>query len=81
MCSLCRSRAPAAAAFALLLLAAAPAQTQSATLLEFRSGSRADEQFVVDSAGGFVARGTALQGTIPTTGEGTRLMWYHRGRE
>jgi hypothetical protein len=69
---------PAALAAGLVLLLGAPVGAQSAILLQLESGSPAGDRFVVDSAGGFVARGTFIRGTIPATGAGTRLMWYPR---
>jgi trimeric autotransporter adhesin len=69
---------PGALAAGLVLLLGAPADAQSNILLQLESGSPAGDRFVVDSAGGFVARGTFERGTIPATGEGVRLMWYPR---
>ncbi|HST57719.1 MAG TPA: tail fiber domain-containing protein [Longimicrobium sp.] len=58
-----------------LALLPAPAAAQSATLLQLRSGPLQD-RLRVDSAGGFVVRGTIGQGLIPETGAGWRMMWY-----
>jgi trimeric autotransporter adhesin len=69
---------PGALAAGLVLLLATPAGAQSDILLQLESGSPASGRFVVDSAGGFVARGTYNRGSIPATGEGVRLMWYPR---
>jgi trimeric autotransporter adhesin len=69
---------PGALAAVLLLLLGTPAAAQSNILLQLESGSPASDRFVVDSAGGLVARGTYGRGTIPATGVGTRLMWYPR---
>ena len=55
---------------------AAPASAQSDILLQLRSGSPAGDRFRVDSAGGFVARGSLGIGIIPQSGNGERLMWY-----
>jgi hypothetical protein len=72
-----RPALPAAAVVAgLLLLLNSPAAAQSDVLLQLESGSPASDRFVVDSAGGFVARGALHQGSIPATGAGARLMWY-----
>jgi hypothetical protein len=67
---------PGALAAGLVLLLGAPAVAQSNILLQLESGSPAGDRFVVDSAGGFVARGTSGSGSIPATGGGTRLMWF-----
>jgi hypothetical protein len=67
---------PGALAAGLLLLLGTPAGAQSDILLQLASGSPASDRFVVDSAGGVVARGAFGQGTIPATGGGGRLMWY-----
>jgi trimeric autotransporter adhesin len=69
---------PGALAAGLVLLLATPAVAQSDILLQLESGSPAGDRFVVDSAGGFVARGNYGQGTIPLTGAGARLMWHPR---
>jgi trimeric autotransporter adhesin len=69
---------PGALAAGLVLLLGIPAGAQSNILLQLESGSPAGDRFVVDSAGGFVARGTLNRGTIPATGFGTRLIWYPR---
>jgi trimeric autotransporter adhesin len=69
---------PGALAAGLVLLLGTSAGAQSDILLQLESGSPAGDRFVVDSAGGFVARGTYNRGTIPATGAGTRLMWYPR---
>jgi trimeric autotransporter adhesin len=61
-----------------LLLTAHAATAQSATLLELRAGNPPGDRLVVDSAGGFVARGAFGHGIIPATGGGVRLMWYPR---
>ena len=58
------------------LLLDAPAGAQSDILLQLRSGSPAGDRFRVDSAGGFVARGSLGIGIIPQSGNGERLMWY-----
>ena len=55
---------------------AAPASAQSDILLRLRSGSPLGDRFRVDSAGGFVARGSLGIGIIPQTGAGERVMWY-----
>jgi trimeric autotransporter adhesin len=60
----------------LFLLVGTPAGGQSNILLQLESGSPPGNRFVVDSAGGFVARGAIDGGTIPATGTGVRLMWY-----
>jgi trimeric autotransporter adhesin len=60
----------------LFLLLGTPAGAQSNILLQLESGSPAGNRFVVDSAGGFVARGAIDGGTSPATGTGVRLMWY-----
>jgi hypothetical protein len=52
------------------------AAAQSDILLQLRSGSPAGDRFRVDSAGGFVARGSLGIGIIPQSGNGERLMWY-----
>jgi hypothetical protein len=52
------------------------APAQSDILLQLRSGSPAGDRFRVDSAGGFVARGSLGIGIIPQSGNGERLMWY-----
>jgi trimeric autotransporter adhesin len=67
---------PGALAAGLVLLLGTPAGAQSDILLQLESGSPTGDRFVVDSAGGFVARGTFDRGTIPATGIGVRLMWY-----
>jgi trimeric autotransporter adhesin len=67
---------PGALAAGLLLLLGTPAAAQSDILLQLESGSPTGDRFVVDSAGGFVARGGLDRGTIPATGGGTRLMWF-----
>jgi trimeric autotransporter adhesin len=54
----------------------ATAGAQSDILLQLRSGSPAGDRFRVDSAGGFVARGSLGIGIIPQSGNGERLMWY-----
>jgi outer membrane murein-binding lipoprotein Lpp len=54
----------------------AAAAAQSDILLQLRSGSPAGDRFRVDSAGGFVARGSLGIGIIPQSGNGERLMWY-----
>jgi outer membrane murein-binding lipoprotein Lpp len=59
-----------------LALLPAPAAAQSDILLQLRSGSPAGDRFRVDSAGGFIARGSLGIGIIPQTGSGERLMWY-----
>ena len=59
-----------------LLAAAAPAAAQSDILLRLRSGSPAGDRFRVDSASGFVARGSLGIGIIPFSGAGERLMWH-----
>jgi trimeric autotransporter adhesin len=69
---------PGDLAFGLILLLGTPAGAQSNILLQLESGSPAGDRFVVDSAGGFVARGTLGRGTILATGAGVRLMWYPR---
>jgi trimeric autotransporter adhesin len=69
---------PGALAAGLVLLLGTSAGAQSDILLQLESGSPAGDRFVVDSAGGFVARGTFNRGTIPATGAGVRLMWYPR---
>jgi trimeric autotransporter adhesin len=69
---------PGALAAGLLLLLGTPAGAQSDILLQLESGSPSGDRFVVDSAGGFVARGTYNRGSIPATGAGVRLMWYPR---
>jgi hypothetical protein len=55
---------------------AAPAAAQSDILLRLRSGSPLGDRFRVDSAGGFVAKGSLGIGIIPQSGSGERLMWY-----
>jgi trimeric autotransporter adhesin len=60
----------------LTLAAAAPAAAQSDILLRLRSGSPAGDRFRVDSASGFVARGTLGIGIIPFSGAGERLTWH-----
>jgi trimeric autotransporter adhesin len=66
-----------ALAAGLILVLGIPAGAQSGILLQLESGNPATDRLVVDSAGGFVARGTAEgSGTIPAMGAGTRLMWY-----
>jgi hypothetical protein len=67
---------PGALAAGLVLLLGTPAGAQSDILLQLESGSPAGDRFVVDSAGGFAARGTFNRGTIPAIGAGARLMWY-----
>jgi trimeric autotransporter adhesin len=67
---------PGALAAGLVLLLGTPAVAQSDILLQLESGNPAGERFVVDSAGGVVARGVIGRGTIPSTGPGTQLMWY-----
>jgi trimeric autotransporter adhesin len=69
---------PGALAAGLVLLLGTSAGAQSDILLQLESGSPAGDRFVVDSAGGFVARGTYNRGSIPATGAGVRLMWYPR---
>jgi trimeric autotransporter adhesin len=69
---------PGALAAGLVLLLGTSAGAQSDILLQLESGSPAGDRFVVDSAGGFVARGAFNRGTIPVTGAGVRLMWYPR---
>jgi trimeric autotransporter adhesin len=69
---------PGALAAGLVLLLGTSAGAQSDILLQLESGSPAGDRFVVDSAGGFVARGTYYRGGIPATGAGVRLMWYPR---
>jgi trimeric autotransporter adhesin len=69
---------PGALAAGLVLLLGTPAGAQSDILLQLESGNPASSRFVVDSGGGFVARGTFERGTIPATGDGVRLMWYPR---
>jgi trimeric autotransporter adhesin len=59
-----------------VLLLVTSAAAQSDILLQLESGNPAGNRFVVDSAGGFVARGADGLGTIPATGGGTRLMWF-----
>jgi hypothetical protein len=63
-------------ASAAVVTLAAPAAAQSDILLQLRSGSPAGDRFRVDSAGGFVARGSLGIGIIPQSGSGERLMWY-----
>jgi hypothetical protein len=67
-----------AAALAGLALVAwhTPAAAQSDILLQLRSGSPAGDRFRVDSAGGFVAKGSLGIGIIPQTGSGERMMWF-----
>jgi hypothetical protein len=60
----------------LAALLPADAAAQSDILLQLRSGSPAGDRFRVDSAGGFVARGSLGIGIIPQSGNGERLMWY-----
>jgi hypothetical protein len=69
---------PSALAAGLVLVLGTPAFAQSNILLQLESGSPASDRFVVDSAGGFVGRGTFDRGIIPASGAGTRLMWYPR---
>jgi trimeric autotransporter adhesin len=69
---------PGALAAGLVLVLGTPAVGQSDILLQLESGSPAGDRFVVDSAGGLVARGTLDRGIIPASGVGTRLMWYPR---
>jgi hypothetical protein len=69
---------PGAFAAGLVLLLGTPAGAQSDILLQLQSGSPAGDRFVVDSAGGFVARGTFGRGALPAASAGTRLMWYPR---
>jgi trimeric autotransporter adhesin len=67
---------PGALAAGLVVLLGTPAGAQSNILLQLESGSPAGTRFVVDSAGGVVARGTLNRGAIPATAAGVRLMWY-----
>jgi hypothetical protein len=67
---------PTIFAAVLTVAAAAPAAAQSDILLRLRSGSPAGDRFRVDSAGGFVARGSLGIGIIPQSGSGERLMWF-----
>lgn len=53
-----------------------PVLAQAPVLLQLRSGSPGGDRVVVDSAGGFVARGTLGHGIIPAVGGGERMMWY-----
>lgn len=59
-----------------LALLPAAAAAQSDILLQLRSGSPAGDRFRVDSAGGFVARGSLGIGIIPVSGNGERMMWH-----
>lgn len=59
-----------------LAFSAAPLAAQSDILLQLRSGVPAGDRFRIDSAGGFVALGHIGYGTIPASGEGSRMMWY-----
>ncbi|HYH78503.1 MAG TPA: tail fiber domain-containing protein, partial [Longimicrobium sp.] len=45
-------------------------------LLRLRAGSPLSNRFVVDTAGGVLARGELGIGYIPATGDGYRMMWY-----
>ena len=45
-------------------------------LLRLRAGSPLGDRFVVDTAGGVVAKGNLGLGTIPAEGEGVRMMFY-----
>jgi Head domain of trimeric autotransporter adhesin/Chaperone of endosialidase len=54
---------------------AAPLAAQSDILLRLQSTGPQD-RFIVDSAGGVVARGGLGIGLIPWTGSGERMMWY-----
>jgi trimeric autotransporter adhesin len=69
---------PGVLAAGLVLVLGTPAGAQSNILLQLESGSPASDRFVVDSAGGFVARGTFGRGALLAAGLGTRLMWYPR---
>jgi hypothetical protein len=71
-----RTLTAAALAGLALATAHAPALAQSDILLQLRSGSPAGDRFRVDSAGGFVAKGSLGIGIIPQSGNGERLMWF-----
>jgi hypothetical protein len=62
-----------------LLVACVPAglHAQADILLELNN-SAALPRMVVDSGGGLLVAGNTNRGTIPSTGAGTRLMWYPR---
>jgi trimeric autotransporter adhesin len=66
---------PALAVLTCLAAGVEQGAAQSPILLRLSNAASAD-RLVVDSAGGMVVRGTILQGSIPASGEGTRLMWY-----
>jgi len=76
MPNLPRTLAAAALAGLALVAGSAPAAAQADILLQLRSGSPAGDRFRVDSAGGFVAKGSLGIGIIPQSGNGERLMWY-----
>ena len=76
MPNLPRTLAAAALAGLAIVAGSAPAAAQADILLQLRSGSPAGDRFRVDSAGGFVAKGSLGIGIIPQSGNGERLMWY-----
>jgi len=71
-----RRRIALCAALVAATLVPGTAQAQSDVLLQLRSGSPAGDRFVVDSAGGFVAKGVLGIGIIPIQGSGERMMWH-----